>query len=201
MTEPADDFRERLCAARAGSAEALGKLLEDHRAYLLSIAQRELAPHLQAKAGASDLVQQTVLEALRDFARFQTGSREEFLAWLRRLLLNNVGDFTRQYQETDKRQINREVRLAGPASGGTCPEPAGTGPTPSTAAMSEEQAQAIERALERLPEEYRRVIVLRSQEDRSFEEIGQLLERSPNAARKLWLRAIERLQEELGERP
>jgi RNA polymerase sigma-70 factor (ECF subfamily) len=48
-----------------------------------------------------------------------------------------------------------------------------------------------------LPEDYRRVLVWRYREERSFEEIGQLLKRSANAAQKLWLRAIERLRQEL----
>jgi RNA polymerase sigma-70 factor (ECF subfamily) len=49
-----------------------------------------------------------------------------------------------------------------------------------------------------LPEEYCQVIRWRYQEARSFEEIAQLLNRSPNAARKLWARALRRLQEEMG---
>jgi RNA polymerase sigma-70 factor (ECF subfamily) len=69
--------------------------------------------------------------------------------------------------------------------------------SPSGEAMEHEQDQALQAALGRLPEDYRRVIALRHQEDLSFEEIGRLLQRSPDAARKLWARAIERLQEEL----
>ena len=57
------------------------------------------------------------------------------------------------------------------------------------------------RALERLPEDYRRVIILRYQEQLPFEEIGRLLQRSPDAARKLWARAVERLHEELDPPP
>jgi RNA polymerase sigma-70 factor (ECF subfamily) len=63
--------------------------------------------------------------------------------------------------------------------------------------MRGEQSATLERALDRLPEDYRRVIQLRYREERSFEEIAQLMQRSPNAARKLWARAIERLQQEL----
>jgi len=63
--------------------------------------------------------------------------------------------------------------------------------------MAQEQAEALQQALGRLPDDYRRVILLRYQEDRSFEEIGRLMQRSPNAARLLWLRAIERVKHEL----
>jgi RNA polymerase sigma-70 factor (ECF subfamily) len=70
-------------------------------------------------------------------------------------------------------------------------------PSPSARAAANEQEAALQRALERLPEDYRRVIALRHQEGRSFEEIGPLLGRTPAAARKLWSRAVERLQQEL----
>jgi RNA polymerase sigma factor (sigma-70 family) len=67
--------------------------------------------------------------------------------------------------------------------------------------MAHEKAQAVEAALARMPDDYRRVIQWRYQEDRSFEEMAQLLERSENAVRKLWFRAIERLQQELDASP
>ena len=63
--------------------------------------------------------------------------------------------------------------------------------------MDLEQTQALERALELLSEDYRRVIHLRYREERSFEEIAQVMQRSQNAVRKLWRRAHERLQETL----
>ena len=46
-------------------------------------------------------------------------------------------------------------------------------------------------------QDYRRVIVLRNQEDRPFEEIAVMMNRSENAVRKLWFRAIELLQQEM----
>src|SRR6516164_8048548 len=106
-----EDAMRSLSAARTGSAEALGEALEACRGYLLLIARRELGPDLQAKAGASDLVQQTFLEAQRDFAGFHGDTKAELLAWLRRLLLNNLANFARDYRETAKRHIGREVRL------------------------------------------------------------------------------------------
>jgi RNA polymerase sigma-70 factor (ECF subfamily) len=184
-----------LPAARAGSAEALGAILEACRGYLLLIAQRELNPDLQPKGGASDLVQQTLLDACQGFALFQGHSEAELLAWLRRLLLNNLASFARQYRGTNKRQVRREVTL--PSGGSSANRQASLAtrtPSPSGHAMAREWAQAVQRALEQLPDEYRQVIQLRYEEGRSFEDIGQLLGCTPNAARKLWVRAIKRLQ-------
>jgi RNA polymerase sigma-70 factor (ECF subfamily) len=198
MAEPTSDAARWLPAARAGSQEALGQALEACRRYLLLVADRELDPGLRAKGGASDLVQQTFLEAQQNFARFQGDSEEEWRAWLRQVLRHNLADFTRRYRGVDKRQVGREVSLEPDTpSGGRDAGLVADTPSPSGRAIAHEQEAALQRALAQLPADYRRVIVLRHQEGRSFEEIGQQLNRSSEAARKLWSRAIERLQEAL----
>src|SRR5215469_16366338 len=117
MGNPATDIATWLPAARAGSREALGHVLEACRGYLLLIARQELEPALQAKGGASDLVQQTFLEAQRDFAGFHGTTHEALLAWMRRLLLNNLANFRRDHRRK-KRRVTREVTLpSGDSSG------------------------------------------------------------------------------------
>jgi RNA polymerase sigma-70 factor (ECF subfamily) len=197
MAEAPHDAGHWLPAARAGSREALGQALEACRGFLLAIAQRQLDPELQAKGGASDLVQQTFLEAQRDFAHFQGDSDAELLAWLRHLLLHNLGKFRRRYR-TRKRRAAREVALdAGDSSDHPTRGIDTTAPSASGQAQAHEQVQALEQALGRLPEEYRQVITLRHKEYLSFQEIGCRMERSANAARTLWMRAIDRLRQEL----
>jgi RNA polymerase sigma-70 factor, ECF subfamily len=197
MTEPPDDESRLLAAAHGGSREALGRALEGCRRYLLAIAERQLDPELRSKGGASDLVQETFLEAQRNFARFQGSSPDELRAWLRQVLLCNVGTFTRRYRYTTKRSVGREVALAAEdSSADVGPDLAGSTLTPSGVAIENEQTAALRRALERLPEDYRRVVVLRFEENRSFEEIGRLTDRSAEAARKIWSRAVERLRQE-----
>jgi RNA polymerase sigma-70 factor, ECF subfamily len=201
MKAPAEEAILWLPAARAGSAEAPGRLLEACHGYLLLIAERELDPALRCKGGASDLVQETFLDAQRGLDRFRGDSEAELLAWLRRLLLNNLVSFTRLYRETDKRQIGREVvRGPGDSSCVGRSEPAADVPSPSREVMAHEQAEATRQALERLPDDYRRVLLLRYQEGQSFEEIGRALGRTANAVRKLWLRAVERLRDEGAQR-
>ena len=195
MAEPVHDAAQLLEAARAGSAEALGQVLEAHRAYLLHIAGQELDPQLRAKGGASDLVQETFLEAQRDFAAFQGVADNELRAWLRQLLRNNVANFSRAFRETDKRAIDREVSLQpGSSSDDWASRLAGTGSSPSAHMQGDEQAQALQSALSRLPEDYRQIILLRYHEGLTFAEIGQRLGRTENAVRKLWARAVERIQ-------
>jgi RNA polymerase sigma-70 factor (ECF subfamily) len=202
MPDQATEAARWLAAARAGEPEILGKALEACRGYLLLIAQQELDPALQAKGSASDLVQSTMLEAVRDFSRFQGSTESELLHWLRRLLLNNLADFARGFRETDKRRLDREVKLqAGDSSAWGGGGLASVRLTPSGEAMATEQIQAIQNILARLPSAYRCVIVLRYQQEHSFDEIGRLLGLTSNAARKLLVRAVERVRQELDRRP
>jgi RNA polymerase sigma-70 factor (ECF subfamily) len=202
MAADAEGTAERLAAARAGSHEALGEALEACRRYLLLVAQSELAPELQAKGGASDLVQQTFLEAQRDFPRFAGTSEAELLAWLRCILLHNLGKFGRHYRGTQKRGLDREVALDAGSAAGVQPEHlAADSLSPSGHAIAREQNDALQRAVGRLPEAYREVIRLRYREDLSFEEIAERMQRSVAAVRKLWARAVERLKEDLGKPP
>lgn len=198
MTVPSSDMARWLSAARTGSSEALGQMLETCRAYLLLIAGRELDVQLRAKGGASDLVQETLLEAFRDFAGFHGDTEQELLAWLRQLLFNNLSNFSRRYLGTAKRGAAKEVPLGIDDSANPLRDQLiADDSTPSARVAAEEQAETIHRALQRLPPQYQQVILLRYQEELPFAEIGERMGRSSNAAEKLWMRAIERLQHEL----
>jgi RNA polymerase sigma-70 factor (ECF subfamily) len=192
--DSADEFEKLLVDAQQGSPEALGKMLEKCRHYLLHIANAEVDSQLRPKAGDSDLVQETFLEAHRLFARFQGTSSADLLGWLRAILKNKAATFSRRYQGTDKRQVGREVPLALGEQPG---QPAAPAPSPSSVVVRQEQADAVLRALERMPEQYRQVIVWRQWERLPFDEIARRLEKTVDAARMMWWRAIERLRLEL----
>jgi RNA polymerase sigma-70 factor (ECF subfamily) len=190
-----DEVAEWLASARAGSDEALGRVLDACRNYLLLVGNAELDSELRVKAGASDLVQETFLEAQRGFERFRGTTEAELRAWLRRILMNNLGDLRRRYRDADKRRLAREVPLElSDSSSGANQLPAG-GASPSAVAAQQEELERVERAIEQLPADHRQVILLRNRLDASFAEIGQLMGRSEDAARTLWYRAVRKLSE------
>jgi RNA polymerase sigma-70 factor (ECF subfamily) len=189
-----EQIDKHLPAAKAGSSKALGEVLEASRRYLLWVARHELEPDLQAKAGASDMVQMTFLEAQRDFGQFMGKTEAEFLAWLRRLLANNLANFARDYRQTAKRNVRQERSLS-QSDGMPDTDLATRTPTPSGILMRGESNDIIRQALATLPENYRRVLTLWQEEDRSFADIGKMMNRKPNAARMLWVRALKQLHQ------
>jgi len=183
-----------LAAARQGSADALGRLLELCRPYLLKVAKENLDADLQAKLGASDVVQEAFLEAHRDFSCFHGWTEAEMLAWLRCILLHNLANMTRHYRQTGKCHVSREVNLGGVPLEDLAGPGSKEGKSPSSQAQARERDETLKRALARLPEEYQEIIRLRNYERLSFAEAGQRMGRSGEAARKLWGRAIDHLQ-------
>jgi RNA polymerase sigma-70 factor, ECF subfamily len=196
VPDSSDAVASWLTEARAGSPDALGKLLEICRLYLLQVANGEMESRLQTKVGASDLVQETYLEAQRIFDRFHGSSPTELRAWLRAILLNKLATATRHYRDTAKRQVGREVAIDPQASSPV--DPASPVNTASSIMIRQERMESLMAALGRLPEDYRQVIVWRQIEDLRFEEMATRLGRSVDAVRKLWWRAVQQLQTELG---
>jgi RNA polymerase sigma-70 factor (ECF subfamily) len=192
--------RQHLEAARNGSPESVGALLEAFRRYLLAVANDEIAAPLRAKAGASDLVQDTFLEAHKQFDRFLGQQPEELRLWLRAILRNKLADFQRQFRGTDKRQVDRERPLDASSAPGQPRPIADRAPSPSAEIAAREVRQALEDLVKRLPEDYQQVIRWRNWEELPFAEIGRRLGRSEDAARMLWARAVERLQREWSRR-
>ena len=187
-------FHDDLRLARGGDRQALGRLLERFRIYLFAIANDEIDPSLRAKEGASDLVQETLRDAQAGFGEFRGGEELELRAWLRRILRNNLNDSARGYLGSHKRDVRREVFIDD-APRQALIDPA---PTPGTRLVAAEEEIQVERALLRLPEEYRLVIDLRLRQALPFDAVGGVMNRSSDSARMLLFRAIERLQKELG---
>jgi RNA polymerase sigma-70 factor (ECF subfamily) len=95
MAEPIPSLNQLLIQARGGDAEARDRLFAACRNYLAVVARAEIGSWLQAKVDASDLVQQTLLDAHRGLANFRGHNEAEWLGWLRQILSHNAADFVR----------------------------------------------------------------------------------------------------------
>jgi len=183
--------------ARDGSMEALGQLLESCQGYLLAIARRELPVPLQSKVDAADVVQETFIEATRDFAHFRGETEQELLGWLRRILRHNLADLSRHFRMCC-RSLSQEVRLLDQlANFLVAGSIRGQARTICEQLIAQEKHRALEAAVQHLPCVYRKVLQLRFGERSSFSEIGNRLQRSPEAVRKIVCRSLKRLRREM----
>jgi RNA polymerase sigma-70 factor (ECF subfamily) len=190
---------ELLARARGGDQTALGLLFHLSRNYLRIVARARVHDWLQAKVDASDLVQQTLLEAHRDFERFRGATPAEWLAWLRRSLEHNAADSVRRYQGTDKRKTGKEIPLS-PADSALSHagiDPADQHDSPSQVLLSKERELLVSDALSYLSADHQEVIVLRNLQRLPFDEIAQRMNRSRPAVQMLWMRAVRCLQDRL----
>jgi RNA polymerase sigma-70 factor (ECF subfamily) len=189
---------ERLMAlARAGDASALGRLLELYANYLGLMARLQVGRRLQGKVDPSDLVQETFLEAHRDFPRFRGHSELEFLGWLRQILTRNLANSVRRFYGTQARDLNLERELTREfdeswrmLDGGLVANQS----SPSHQASRREQAVLLANALQQLPADYREAIVLRHLEGLSFPDVARRMGRTEDSVKKLWARALSRLR-------
>lgn len=205
MTQGAPSQVDRLfAAAREGSNSSLGRLLTLYGNYLKLLVSAQMDNRLRARVSPSDVVQETFFEAHRDFAQFRGQSTAEFVAWLRKIVVNNILRVVEQHVHAEKRDVRREVSLQ--EIGQRLEQStvrletllAEETDSPSHCAVEREREILLADALARLPADYRDVIVLRHIEGLPFDEVALRMERSPGAVRMLWLRSLKRLREILG---
>ena len=188
------EFQRLLLRCRSGDREAVGRLVDQFRLILLAEVNRSLDHDVRAKFGCSDVVQETLWEAQRCFDQFSGEQRSEFLAWLYQIASNDVRETIRRYKLSGKRNVSRETPLDDGSSERGLADPQNS---PDTDVMLKEQAAVLHAALGRLKTDYQQVIQLRNWQQRPFSEIAKIMDRTPEAARKLWSRALVELQNEM----
>jgi RNA polymerase sigma-70 factor (ECF subfamily) len=195
VLEVTDEPELLLEKARAGDGTAQGRLLELYRNYLRLLARTQIDTGLRIRLDASDLVQETLMEAHRDFKQFIEATEKELITRLRQILVRNLTDQLKRHRAQGRdlrKQESLEVLLD--RSCQQLEKALATGiSTPSAQASRREQSVILADGLGHLPPDYREVIILRNLEHLPFEEIAERMARSVGAARMLWTRALEKL--------
>jgi len=173
--------------------------LERFRPYLHLLARLHLNPRLRRKLDASDVVQQTLLDAHAHHAQFRGANEGQWAAWLRQILARNLADALRAFGQA-KRDVARErsledalqdvsSRLEGWLADGQS--------SPSARAMRHERALRLADALWELPEAQREALLLRYWHDTPLAEIAEHLDRTPDAVAGLLKRGLNQLRRRL----
>jgi RNA polymerase sigma-70 factor (ECF subfamily) len=193
------EIAETIRHARDGDEECLGILLASYERYLKLLADVQLGHTLRCKVDASDIVQETFLEAHRGIGRFEGTTGEQLITWLKAILAARLANTMRHYLGTQARDIRFEDRISQSLDqsslslGGILVDPHSS---PSQHVVSKEQSRLVAEAMLRLSRDYREVVMMRHLEGRTFPEIAASMNRSVDSVEKLWLRGMAKLKQE-----
>ncbi len=192
--EPDCAISDRLLQeARAGDRRALDELLSRNEAFLRRFIESRLEPQLRARVDSSDVVQEVWLEAFRRLPAYVNEPGIPFRLWLRQLAQDQLIMMWRRHCKASRRSVTREVSWPDQSSLLLARQLVSANSTPSKKLNQQDLAQRVGQAVGQLAAVDREVLLMRTYEGLSFDEVGYLLEIEPTAARKRHGRALLRL--------
>ncbi len=175
-----------------------------YRDYLRMLAYTQFKPELRRKIDPSDVVQQTMIEAVRDWDRHRGANDLERRAWLRKMLANNLLDLLREFRR-DKRDMSREQSMdesVRETSQRLRDMIAGDTSTPSMIVSKNEDSQRLAELLAELPDQQRDAITMHRWQGMTLNEIGEKMGKSQQAVAGLIFRGMQTLRKNfVGELP
>ncbi|MAG57032.1 MAG: hypothetical protein CMJ83_12120 [Planctomycetes bacterium] len=208
MTTKGPDHRttqQLVLRIHGGDLDAFNQLFMRYYPRIKLLVRLHMMDKLKAQVEADDVIQEIYMEVYRNFHKFEYRDPDSFYKWVVKVIGWKIKDFDKYFFKTAKRQPSDTLSLQQNAPGGSDTGPmladglAGGGTTPSQIVMEKEGYKMLDKALERLPGHFRRVIQLRHIEQRSVKETAELLDMKPNAVNVLFHRAQTRLHDVLKE--
>jgi RNA polymerase sigma-70 factor (ECF subfamily) len=197
-----------MAKARAGERDALGELCALYRNYLRMIVRTGLGPKLRERVELSDVVQEALVEVVRQFPQFTGQNEAALVGWLRRLVGQKLADLGRYHSRAKRSSGGSALPLDAPWEPGT---PSDSNPgggrlldmlalsqtSPSEAASRRELIVLLADALAGLPGTEAEVLWLYYADGLSFEAIGERMELSRKSIRGVWARGLKNLKRTL----
>ncbi|MEL7498069.1 MAG: sigma-70 family RNA polymerase sigma factor [Planctomycetota bacterium] len=194
--------RQLLQLARAGDASALAKIFTKYRGRLKRMIKIRMNPRLQGRLDASDVVQDTLVEAARTLDRFLSEPSLPVYFWLRHLAHEKLIEAHRRHLKTKKRDASRDLSLHGVALNATSEAVAfeliSDMSSPSEAMIKKHRKEQLTQALESMSDLDREVLTLKHFEQMTNREIAELLELPYESVKKRYFRALLKLEKLLG---
>lgn len=196
--------------ARTGQTEALGDLCLLFQNYLRVLARGGLGRRLRERVDLSDVVQETMLEVVKQFPHFTGQSEAAVVGWLRRLVGQKLADLGRYYGRVKRGANQAPLSLDSgwnqAATGNTDrrslgDELASSQNSPSELVSQRELNEKLSSALEKLPESQARAIWLYHVDGLTFEAVGECLGVSRKAVRVIYARGLTSLKYDLSGPP
>ena len=180
---------DRVERAKAGDEDARERLVAKCRPLLRRWARGRLPRHARDLADTEDLVQDTLVNAMRNLPNFKWEREGALYCFLRQALRNRVIDEVRR---ANRRPLQQPLE----------DDAAGREKSPFDQLVDREKHEQYESALARLRPIYREAIVGRIELQLSYDELAAALGKTnANSARVTLMRAVQRLIEEMDREP
>lgn len=181
-------------SAQNGDRFALEQLCNIYAERIRRIVRLRVGPELRAQLESMDLVQDALIAAVTSLKDFRDYDDGDFMRWLVKIAENRIRDHV-DHIHAAKRDIRRQVRLEDDSKNeSSSGKPYHSVPivttTPSVMLARREELDRLEKAMDRLTDDYREVLLLARIEGIPHEQIAERMERSPAAVAKLLSRAI-----------
>ena len=192
-----EETRRLLARLDRGDDQAFSQLFSRHRKALHQAIELRIDPQLRSRVDASDVVQETQLEAYRRLNDYLSRRPMPFRLWLRKTAQERLIDLRRKHVQADRRAVGREVSLPDQSTLQLAGQLLANLPSPSQRAVRNEIAGRVRQAITRLPEADREVLLMRSFEGLTNQETACILGIEPATASKRLGRAVRRLRDSL----
>jgi RNA polymerase sigma-70 factor (ECF subfamily) len=197
------DTEHLLDRAGQGDLEAREQLLVRHEPRLRRMIALRMDRRLAARLDPSDVVQETLAQAVEQLSDYLRHRPLPFYPWLRQLAWDRLAELHRRHIQTRKRSVTREQRWAPSLPDESALELAGRlfarGSSPSARLQRHELRDRVQTALAQLAEQDREVLAMRHLEQLTTREIAAVLGITEGAVYTRHLRALERLRSLLGD--
>jgi RNA polymerase sigma-70 factor, ECF subfamily len=178
---------------------AVGQALERFRPYLRVLARSQIDPRLCGKLDPSDVVQDTLVRAIRALSEYRGSTDAELAAWLRQILVHSLANTLRGFAR-EKRDAGREQAIqAGieQSSFRLAAWLATDASSPSEQAARNEDLIRLADAIEALPEAQREALTLHHLQRWTLDAVAEQMARTPAAVAGLIKRAVRQLRQHL----
>ncbi len=173
--------------ALAGKEKAFRLLLNKHREPIYHV----ILKIVHNKEEARDLLQETFMKAFGSLSTYKSEYR--FTTWLYRIAANSSIDYLRK-KKIDSLSLDQPLETK---DGSVRIELPDWTYNPEVDLVSKQRTLSINEAIDSLPKKYREVIAYRHKQDKSYEEIAEVLRIPVGTVKARIFRARELLKKKL----
>jgi RNA polymerase sigma-70 factor (ECF subfamily) len=182
MSEAGRDDAALMALVARGDTSAFEELVERHQTLVLGTVARMLG----SNSDVEDVAQQVFIRVWKGAPRYTPTAK--FTTWLLTITRNLV------FNEVRRRKRHPAETLDVHQGEESLPLPDRHTRIPDQSLLDEEMQRAVDSAIQALPEKQRLAVILRRYEERSYEEIAQVLELSVPAVKSVLFRARTELR-------